>query len=122
MYISLVGDNPNLKTRPRLKDALECLSFIKHKWYQIGTALEVDRSTIEGLSIDPHTNIYKLKIVITSWMDNKSRDQVTWEVLINAIEGKIIEEEKVAKDIEEFIEKITLIKKYIILTLHITFN
>ena len=74
-------------------DLIDLLADIDNAWNEIGMALRVDESVLDNLSRSPqHTAEAKLQKVIAHWMKKKSpRAPVTWEYLISAIEGPILQ-------------------------------
>ena len=68
----------------------------------IGIALEVNSGTLEGLQGNPKANNLKLADVIEFWIDNEP-SPVTWETLINVIEGSLVKSRKTANEIRDYL-------------------
>ena len=72
-------------------------------WYIIGLGLDVPRNVLNGLMVIPHSNTYKLDQVIQTWIDSTDQYLVTWETVLTAIEGPIIDNKNKASQICKFL-------------------
>ena len=72
-------------------------------WHIIGLWLDVPRSVLNGLFANPRNNIVNLDIVIQTWIDSTDQYLVTWETVLTAIEGPIIDNKKKASEIRQFL-------------------
>ena len=91
-----------LKESPYHNEALSQLADISAKWEEIGLALKVSRNELDGLQHDHSSITVKLSKVITLWMESKS-SPVSWETLISAIEGPIVNNKQKAKEIRDYL-------------------
>ena len=66
----------------------------------IGIALEVGSATLETLQQSTISGDLKLASVIQTWIETES-SPVTWETLINAIEGPLLKHKKKANEIRD---------------------
>ena len=89
-----------LSTRPGENDLFKLLVSIDSKWFEIGTALNISHNTLEGLRRNNETNRVRLKEVINSWITTQS-SSVTWETVIAAIDGNIVENKVKADEIRK---------------------
>ena len=69
-------------------------------WYEIGLSLKVSRRVLNDLRHSQESNIVKLDQVIQSWITTESHF-VTWETVIDAIEGPIVNNKLVANTIRK---------------------
>ena len=69
-------------------------------WNEIGLSLRVGDNILKGLQSEMKSNTLKLNEVIDSWITTKS-SPVTWDALINAIEGPIVKNVQKADEIKE---------------------
>ena len=97
---------------PTKKDVVEVLMCIKHKWYMIGTALEVSSGDLDSLKFSNNPVEENLAIVISNWLD-KHPKETTWEVLLKAVEGKIVESPQTGLNIREFLKRPDLFYRYV---------
>ena len=74
------------------------MADISAKWEEIGLALGVSQNDLNGLRHDNSSNMIKLSQVIALWIQSKS-SFVSWETLISAIEGPIVNNKKKAEEI-----------------------
>ena len=79
---------------------------IDHKWHEIGLALRVHDNILEGLKRqgEAKSNVLKLNEVINSWIITKS-SPVTWDTLITAIEGPLVNNVQKADEIRDYLSK-----------------
>ena len=100
MFKSLFFADPSdiLNTAPDEHDLVELLADIKHQWFPIGQALHVPFNDLEGLQANSEDNIVKLGHVIHTWQ-NSQPSSVTWETVISAIEGTIVNDLTIANKI-----------------------
>ena len=78
-----------LKDIPNHEKALTLLTNISADWEEIGLALDVSLNDLKGLKQDNSSNMINFSQVIALWIQSKS-STVSWETLISAIEGPII--------------------------------
>ena len=78
-----------LKDIPNHEKALTLLTNISADWEEIGLALDVSLNDLKGLKQDNRSNMINFSQVIALWIQSKS-STVSWETLISAIEGPII--------------------------------
>ena len=73
-------------------------------WHEIGLALRVHNNILEGLKRlgEAKSNVLKLNEVIDSWITTKS-SPVTWDTLITAIEGPLVNNVQKANEIHEYL-------------------
>ena len=96
-----------LRKAPGELELLNLLADINDMWYVIGLGLDVPRSVLNGLTANPEGNMYKLDQVIQTWIDSTDQYLVTWETVLAAIEGPIINNRNKASQIRQF-----LLEKY----------
>ena len=90
---------------PKKKDVLTLLMPIMDKWYLIGDALEVSTGELDGLKTSNNSVKMNLSMMISKWLDEKS-NEATWSVLLEAIEGPIVDNRQIGDNIREFLKKI----------------
>ena len=78
------------------------LTDISAKWEEIGTALNISRNELDGLQHAHSSIIMKLSQVLALWIDSESTP-VSWETLISAIEGPIVNNKQKAKEIRDYL-------------------
>ena len=92
-----------LKEIPNHKEAVELLTDISADWEVIGIALNISQNYLKGLRQE-NTNItVKLSQVIDTWMKTVSLSPTSWETLISAIKGPIVNNKKKAKEIRDYL-------------------
>ena len=81
---------------------LTSINSIDYLWHEIGLALEVGDNVLKGLQRqgEAKSNVLKLDEVIDSWITAKS-SPVTWDTLITAIEGPLVNNLQKANDIRK---------------------
>ena len=90
------------KESPNHKEALSVLADISAKWEVIGIALGVSQNDLKGLQQENIDKTVKLARVIAKWMETESTP-VSWETLISAIEGPIVNNKQKAKEIRDYL-------------------
>ena len=85
---------------------------IKDKWYLIGDSLEVDTGELESLKISNNSPDMNLSIVIKKWLGEKS-NEATWEVLLEEVEGPIVNNRQIGDNIRTFLKKPKVYTKYV---------
>ena len=93
-----------LEDAPDKHELLDLLADIKDKWYEIGLSLKVGDDVINGLTSEKIENIIKLDKVLQSWIKTES-SPVTWDTMIAAIEGPLVNNVQKAKKILEYLTK-----------------
>ena len=87
---------------PTKKDAVELLVPIKNKWYIIGTSLGVCSADLDNLKESNNSVEVNLAKMIGKWLDEYA-EKATWEVLLKAVEGKIVNSQLTGQKIREFL-------------------
>ena len=87
---------------PARKDAVEVLMPIKNKWYMIGVALEISSGDLDSLKFSNNSVDENLANMIGTWLD-KCGEEATWEVLLDAVEGKIVDSQQTGQMIRDFL-------------------
>ena len=104
--ISFISDPADvLKKAPDKIDVLLLLANLRARWKTIGLALRVGSDTLDGLSQSLQPNTDKLADVIGAWISTKP-SPVTWETLIDAIEGPLLQHKAKADEIRGHLAKI----------------
>ena len=88
---------------PVWKDAIKVLMPIKNQWYMIGVALDISSEDLDSLKCSNNTDEGKLASMISTWL-NKRAKKATWKVLIEAVEGKIVNNQRRGQMIREFLK------------------
>ena len=88
---------------PARKDAVEILLPIKSKWYMIGVALEISSGDLDSLKESNNPYEVTLAKMISKWLDQYA-EKATWEVLLKAVEGKIVNSQQTGQTIREFLK------------------
>ena len=101
-----------LKKVPVTRDLLDLLACIKHKWKMIGVVLEVEHSDLESLSQSNKDDSTRLYEVLEAWMNTRSTD-VTWETVIAAVEGPIVDQKSTGIKIRQFLSEPKVYSKYL---------
>ena len=86
-----------------MKDAVELLMPIKRKWYIIGTALGVSAADLDSIKYSNNPVEEKVASMISTWLDKCAKD-ATWEALLKAVEGKIVDSQQTGQKIREFLK------------------
>ena len=93
-----------LEDAPNKDELLKLLSDIDNKWHEIGLSLKVANNVLIGLTGQNITNILKLDQVLLRWIETES-SPVTWDAMIAAIEGPLVNNVQKAKEILEYLIK-----------------
>ena len=78
------------------------LGDINDQWFVIGKALSVPLNVLNGLQTSPQNNKVRLIQVIHTWFSSQP-SPVTWETVIAAIEGPIVNNKQKAKEIRDYL-------------------
>ena len=70
----------------------------------IGTALEVSSAHLDNLKCSNNPVEENLANMIGKWLDTRAK-AATWEVLLEAVEGKIVGSQETGQKIREFLKK-----------------
>ena len=81
---------------------LDLLADLSACWETIGIALRVDDNALDTLSRSSDSDTIKLNNVIRTWKSTKSSPD-TWETLISAIEGRIVNKKAKADEIRAYL-------------------
>ena len=100
MFIFYAGTRDILNTPPDEHILVKLLVNISNQWRLIGTALKVSNDVLNGLKSSQEENKVKLIEVIQSWLTSQP-SPVTWETVISAIEGDIVENTAKANEIRD---------------------
>ena len=112
IYFLFLDISEILKKEPSITDVLGLLTDIKHEWKKIGWALEVGRGVLGRCTHNNENDGHKLTTVIESWVDTMVTD-VTWETIIAAVEGPIVNHKSTAVKIRDFLAKPDVHAKYL---------
>ena len=92
----------HFKNAPDHNEVLKLLADISARWEDVGLALEVPKNDLDGLVKAPCNNNSKLSEVIRLWINTES-SPVTWEALISAIEGPLVNNKRKAGQIHDHV-------------------
>ena len=82
------------------------LSRISASWRSIGNGLRVDYNDLKGLAESSMSNEDKLDNVLQKWMDKGDEaSPVTWRTIIGVVEGPLVQNKALAKEIYQYLEK-----------------
>ena len=101
-----------MKKEPSITDLLGLLTDIKYEWKKIGWALEVGRGVLGSCTHSYEDDGNKLSTVIESWVDTMVTD-VTWETVIAAVEGPIVNHKSTTLKISDFLANPDVHAKYL---------
>ena len=90
---------------PEQHTLIKLLANISNKWQEIGIALSIEQNFLDGLSKSLDSNEIKLTKVIEKWMNTQS-SHATWETVISAIEGPIVNNKNKADELRRHIGKL----------------
>ena len=99
-YFFLSDPTDVLKKVPGQLEVQKLLNNIHAQWKIIGMALEVDSGTLKDIHQISQETELKLADMIGAWIKSKP-SPVTWETLINAIEGPLLNNKLKADEIRD---------------------
>ena len=79
------------------------LATIDHKWREIGEALKVANNKLCGIKDNENNNSVRLSLVLQNWKETSERSEVTWETVIIAVHGPIVNDAKKAQEIRHYL-------------------
>ena len=91
-----------MKKVPTKHELLNLLVDISNMWHEIGLSLNVSDNVLDGLKHSPESNAVKLSEVIHSWL---TTTESSWETVINAIKGPIVNRVIKANEIHQHLTK-----------------
>ena len=100
-----------LSSTPEMIHIVELLHPIEYMWYELGEALYVGNHFLQDLRRSNNTNIEKFYRVIQQWL--KNFPDAYWVEVINAVEGPLLNNRKVAMDIRDFLMKPEIQAEYV---------
>ena len=68
------------------------------KWYDIGLELKVAESTLKSIESRYEDDKICLREVIAAWL--RAGDNATWESLVDALRTRVVDEPRLAADLE----------------------
>ena len=95
-----------MKKAPTKHELLKLLADISNLWEEIGLSLNVSDNVLGGLKHSPKSNAVKLSEVIHSWL---TTTESSWETVIDAIKGPIVNHVIKANEIHQYLAKGKLI-------------
>ena len=101
-YLVDVNSDP-LRKRPQKIELVNLLIGIRHEWETIGTALNIETSVLGDLRQSNLDSKVKLIRVIENWLETMPTDITTWQRVLDAIEGPIVNNRVVGKKIREYL-------------------
>ena len=93
----------HFKNVPDHNEVLKLLADISAQWQDVGLALEVPENDLDGLVNASGSNNSKLSKVIRLWINTTESSPVTWEALISAIEGPLVNNKRKAGQIHDHV-------------------
>ena len=82
-----------------LSTVRNALHDVRTKWFDIGVELKVKISTLKSIETKYHGDDKDcLREVITEWL--KANDHPTWKLLVNALKTRVIDEPRLAAELE----------------------
>ena len=88
----------NLDSKPKLKDLLEELVHISHKWYYLGIQLGLEEK-LDNIKVDhPEKSQHCLSEILSTWL--KIDPRATWHTLCAALHSETVGEKNLANHLE----------------------
>lgn len=91
-------------------DVIDQLADISSVWYSLGDALRVDFNDLNSLQHGNASDEVRLSKVIQIWYN--TAEKTTWAVVLEAVEGSIIRNERKGREIREWLSKDPQFTKY----------
>ena len=91
------------KRPPNLCDLSQRLMDVYNQWEHIGIALSIPRAHLDRLRHSSYSDSGKLNEVLTIWKSIADPHLFTWETLIAAIEGPIVNNKRKADEIRQYL-------------------
>ena len=104
MFVLFLDISDILKEAPDKHDLLNLLADIDDKWYEIGLSLKVGDNVLNGLESEKRKNVIKLNEILQIWITTKS-SPVTWDTVIAAMKGPLVNNVQKAEEIIEYLTK-----------------
>ena len=102
-YFIVMTDITNiLKETPYEYELFRLLFDINEKWYDIGLSLQVRRNVLDDLKHIQRHDIEKFRAVIGNFLTSQP-SPVSWEMVITAIEGPIVNDKEIADKIRQYL-------------------
>ena len=91
-------------------DVIDQLADISSVWYSLGDALRVDFNDLNSLQHGNESDQVRLSKVIQIWYN--SAEKTSWAVVLEAVEGGIIKNQRKGREIREWLAKDPQFTKY----------
>ena len=91
-----------MKDIPKEYELYRLLIDINDKWYDIGLSLQVHQNVLMDLKRSNYSSFGKLRKVVYNFLTTKP-SPVSWETVISAIEGPIINNQAKANEIRQYL-------------------
>ena len=91
------------KRPPNLRDLSQRLTDVDNQWEHIGIALSIPRAHLDHLRNSSYSDSDKLFEVLTIWKSIAEPHLFTWETVIAAIEGPIVNNKGKADEIRQYL-------------------
>ena len=83
-----------------LGEVLEELLQVRSKWYYVGIKLKVPVDTLEGIKTQYDDPMDQLREMLKPWLKRAAKSQPTWSVLVEMLRSSLVEEPKMADELE----------------------
>ena len=84
---------------------------VQSKWSTLGTALRVPEQRLPLHLFIPNSE--KLKVTLQAWIDGRGKySEVTWVTIIDAVEGPIINNQRIGYEIRKHLAQDEIFEKY----------
>ena len=93
------------KKAPTKHELLDLLADIDDKWREVGLAFHVPDNILNGIKCNNDSNKVKLSEVIDAWITTNEACSVTWDEVISAIGGSIVDNKNKADEIRDYLAK-----------------
>ena len=102
-FVTLISEISDVLMKvPTKHEVLEQLADIADMWFEIGLALKVGDTILNGLR-QQNRDMVRLNDVLQSWITTKS-SPVTWDTVITAMEGPFVNNIQKAEKIRNHLE------------------
>ena len=91
------------KRPPNLRDLSKRLMDVDNQWEDIGIALSIPQAHLDRLKHSSYSDSGKLFEVLTIWKSIAEPHLFTWETVIAAIEGPIVNNKRKADEIRQYL-------------------
>ena len=92
-------------TELTLRTLLHALHPVRASWYNIGLELNINYTELDNFEKMSSDTLYLMRVMLRHWLQTAVNPPPTWEAVVKALKSPLVNEMKLAAELEHELEE-----------------